>query len=377
MSKRAAFCLGIMALLVTGCWDANYLINKKMVNGVGIDAGKDGQIKGTLRAVVLQSKGGGQFDVKDEFVQATGDSVAKIGYQIDAMLPGTIEASKTHVFVIGSEMAKRGIMSPLEIFFRSQKGYLQGNLVISEGLASDVISSDITENNPVAFDIMQMILGAERLTNIPVQTLHSMWMKYKEEGEDPILPVIRNAEKKKLIVDSVGLCNRDQFTGIILPRDESILLLLLKDKLDKQAMLNVEIAQQAEFSDEQEARAPVSFEARKIKRIIDVKVNKQTNEMECDIKLDLYGSVSSYPTHLDREIDRSTLNAEMSAILIKRAKAVVAKLQQANCDAFGIGRILRAQENALWRQMDWKKTYPEIHIHPVVQVHITSTGILK
>lgn len=133
-------CLGILSMVLTGCWDIQYLTNKKMVNGISLDAAKDNQISGSVRAIILESKGGGQFDVKDEVMQATGDSVFKIGSTIDSMLPGTIEASKTHVMIIGEDLARRGIMPLLETFYRNPKGYLKSNILISTGLASEILS---------------------------------------------------------------------------------------------------------------------------------------------------------------------------------------------------------------------------------------------
>ncbi|MFK7695980.1 Ger(x)C family spore germination protein [Paenibacillus sp. HJGM_3] len=372
-------CLGflviVLALALAGCWDANYLTNKKMLNGLGFDAAEDGRIAGTARAIILKAKGGGQFDVSDELVQATGDSIQSLGMRIDSMLPGTIEASKSQVIVIGQELAKKGIMSPLEPVYRSHKGFLNGSVLISEGSASEIISVKQRENTPAAFDVLQMVRGAERVTNIPKLTMYSLWTQFDEPGEDNIVPYIYKTSEKTLILDSIALLDGDRYTGITLPREESVMLLLLKDRLSKLAYLNIPAGQGSGDGKETDTNV-VTIEVQKQKRKLHVSVDPDSGEILCSIKLDLYAELVSYPGNLGREIDRGRLNQDLSEVLNKEAASVAAKLQKANCDALGIGRRVGASQHKLWETIDWKTKYREVKIKPEVQVHLTSTGIL-
>ncbi|MDQ0897901.1 Ger(x)C family spore germination protein [Paenibacillus sp. V4I7] len=371
-------CLGILLMILTGCWDIQYLTTKKMVNGISLDAAKDNQISGTVRAIILESKGGGQFDVKDEVMQATGDSVFKIGSTIDSMLPGTIEASKTHVMIIGEDLARRGIMLPLETFYRNPKGYLKTNILISTGLASEILSFKKIEKSPVAFGIKQMINGAERTTIVPEQTLYSLWSQISDPGEDTVLPMIRRIKDKALIVDSIGLFDGDKYTGVTLSREDSTILLLLKDKLNKHAFMDIPIHQSSGQSKPKKLETNViSFEVRKLKRSFEVSVDKNTQEIECSIKVDLFGAISSSPSSMGQKIDREQLNQELSASLNTQAAGVGNKLLEANCDALGIGRKLRVNHSELWKNIDWKNKYKEVKLKPSIQVHITSTGVIN
>ncbi len=361
-------------MVLTGCWDIHLLINKKMINGISFDAAKDGKLIGTVSAVILNSKGSGQFDVKSEVIQATGDSVSNVGSIIDSMLPGTIEASKTHVVIIGEDLAKRGIMSTLEFFYRYPKGYLTSNVLISKGLASEVLSFETVENSPAAYSIKQMVDGSEGKTIVPNQNLFTLWSQITDPGVDAILPMIHQNRNKALVVDSIGLFDGTKFTGVSLSREESTILLLLMDKLNKHAFLDIPIKQSSEESKPKETTA--TFEARKVKRAFNVSFNKKTQEIECSLKIDLYGAISSYPTGMGQKIDREQLNKEMSAVLNKQAAEVANKLLEANCDALGIGRKLRVKHTELWKNIDWKNKYKDVQLKPSIQVHITSTGVI-
>ncbi|MDQ8738031.1 Ger(x)C family spore germination protein [Paenibacillus sp. LHD-38] len=373
-----AICIGLFSMTLTGCWDLQLLIKKKMINGISFDAAKDGKLVGTVSAVILKSKGSGQFEVKTEEFQATGDSVFNVGSTVDSMLPGTIEASKTHVLIIGEDLAKRGIMSPLEFFYRYPKGYLASNVLISKGLASEVLSFETTESSPAAYSIKQMVDGSVGKTIVPKQNLFTLWSQITDPGVDAVLPMIHKTKNKALVVDSIALFDGTKFTGASLSRDESTILLLLMDKLNKHAFMDIPLKQSSEESKFKEMTVNmITFEVRKVKRSFKVSARENTEEIECSLKVDLYGAISSYPSNMGRKIDRVQLNQEIAAILNEQAAEVASKLQKANCDALGIGRKLRVNHSNLWKNIDWNNKYKEVKLKPSIQVHITSTGVIQ
>ncbi|TCM99625.1 Ger(x)C family germination protein [Paenibacillus sp. BK033] len=359
------FCMVIL-LLAPGCWDAHYLTNKNLVNGIAIDTEDDGRILGTVKAIILESKGGGQFYVKDKLERATGGSITEIGHKIDSMLPGTIEANKAFVIIIGDELAKKGIMPILEFFYRLPKAYLNTKVLVAKGRAYEILTVPEVENNPIAFDIKQIVLGSERTTLVPNQTLYSLWNQISDPSEDSALPIIHKIRKNTLVIDRTGLFSGDVFTGVTLGRNDSILLLLLQDKLSKVAWLDVPLG-----------RNVVSFEVRKMKRNFRVKVNDRTNAIEAKIRIDLYGNIDSYTGNPDWTVDSKPLSKELESSLNKQAAKIAETLLQANCDAFGIGRKLKVSHSKLWKGMDWKNAYPQTKITPEIHIHITSTGVLK
>ncbi|MCM3626651.1 Ger(x)C family spore germination protein [Paenibacillus glycanilyticus] len=365
--------IGLLSLSVSGCWDIHYLVNKKIVNGISLDKQENGQLRGTVKAIILESKGGGQFNVKDKVAQATGGNLPEIGHKIDSMLPGTIEANKAFVIIIGDELAKQGIMPALEFFYRLPKAYLNTKVLIAKGNAAEILNVSLLENNPIAFDIKQMVQGSERTTLVPDQTLYSLWNQVSDPAEDTVLPMIRKIDHDTLVIDSTGLFNGDIFTGITLSREDSILLLLMNGKLSKVAWLDIPLDRKSHSG----KADVVSFEVRKIKRKLEVSVNKDMQAIESHIRVDLYSNIDSYTSSPDWEIDSKQLSKELETILDKRASKITRQLLKANCDAFGIGRKLKASHTALWNSIDWKSKYPEVKLTTEIHVHITSTGALK
>lgn len=370
-----------VALSAAGCWDANNVVNQKIINGISLDAvdkkdGKDnanGSIHGTVRALRLESKGGGQFEVKDELVQTDGRSTLEVGAKLDSMLAGNIVGSKIHILIVGEELAKQGLYTLLEPFYRSPRLYLGAKILISQGNAAEILSFDKLEKSPISFDILQMIQGAERATYIPKQTLYTLWNRLFDPGHDAIVPIINLKKPKDLVTNGVGLFRGDRFTGEMLFRGDSMLLLLLMGRLSRLAQMQVDIGPRASIGDGGQV---VTYNVKRTKRSLKVRVDEQSKEIDCDITLHLYGEIVS-ASSVSAEQSKARLTEALASSINDQARMVVAKLLKARCDAFGIGDELAARHPSLWQSLDWSEAYPDVRIKPEVIVHITGMGALK
>ncbi|REE70539.1 Ger(x)C family germination protein [Paenibacillus taihuensis] len=356
----------LIGLTLSACWDSQLLTNKKIVNGISFDAGKDSQLEGSVRTIVLESKGGGQFDVKDEFKKAAGASSTIVASKIDNMLPGTVEISKTHIIIIGEELAKKGILAPLEPIFRSPKGFLEAHLLISKGKASEILGFKRIENNPIAFGIKQILEGAHRGTLVMDPTLYSVWSGVYDPGSDLVLPLIRKATNSSLAIDGIALMQGSRYSGVSVSGEESTILLLMRGTLGKIATLN--------FPAE---HGVISFQVRKLIRKMSLTIDKGTSAIECTVKVELFGSIVSDSGELGSVIDKAQLGKKLSASANAQAAGVIRQMQQADCDALGIGRLLSVQQPGLWKKMNWENEYKDITIKPDFHIHIRSTGLLN
>lgn len=366
---RLALLTSLLLSLLTGCWDTDKLADKKMINGIGLDAAEHGRILGTTSTIRLINKGGGQFDERDEVVQATGNSIVDIGNQINSMMPGKLEASKTHIIIFGEELAKKGLLAPLEVFYRNPKGNLNSKLLIAKGLAADMLAVGKTPTgSPIAFDIMQMIEGAQFASIAPEQTLYTLWMDLMDPNADVFVPMISKRNNNQIVIDNVGLMHDDKYTGVSLQLNDSKLLLLMNGKMKKTTLVNVPL---------EGLSMPFVFEildARQNKKII---VDDATGQIDCNIRVKLRGDVTSYPITGDYEHNKDKLHEQFIEALEKQASKIINKLQGANCDALGVGRELKMSHPAVWKRLDWNEAYPNIHIHVTFQVNFEGTGILN
>jgi Ger(x)C family germination protein len=354
---------------LVGCWDQQLLVNKTILNGSSFDLTEEGEILATARALNIQSKGGGQFEVVDEIVEAVRPTPVGLGLDMDSKLAGQIDQSKAHIVIVGEELAKKGMHPMVEIFYRNKDAYLSSKVLISKGKASDILSTE-KEKSPIAFVILQTLNGAEADTIIPKETIFSVWKTILDLGEDMVLPYIKKTESDKIEVDGVALFDDDKFTGKTLPREKSSLLLLLLDKKQKTSRMAVVL-------DPEKKDRSIAFATRDLKRKLEVKVEKPGNQIICTVHIKMNIEVGTYPQDFKNPLNIKKLNKDLSEELTKQAKEITNTLIQVGCDAFGIGRRIKSYHPETWNEIkNWKEEYKNVQIEPKVTVNIIKTGNL-
>lgn len=351
--------------MLTACWDQRYLVNRTLVNGIGMDITEKGETEGTVRALYMQSKGGGQFDIYDELVSTKRQNPTNLVLDLDSRIEGEIDASKAFVVILGEELAKKGIHPYLELFYRNMNSYMSSKIVISKGKAKEIISME-KEKSPIAFVILQLLNGAESDTVIPKETIFTVWKKMLDPGEDIILPYVKKGDSNNVEIVGVALFDDDKYTGISLSGDKSSMLLSLMDQLSKTNRMSLILGP------ENKGRS-ISFVAINLNRNLEVLVN-QNNKITCKINVKMDIGVTSYPQDFRKELDIKKLNKEISDELTKQAKEITNTLLKANCDALGVGRHISSFHPELWNNINWNEEYKKVQFEPKVKVNIMKTG---
>jgi Ger(x)C family germination protein len=368
LRKRLIKIFFIIPIILAGCWDQQLLVNKTLINGTSFDLTEEGEILGTARSLNIQSKGGGQFELVDEILEAVRPTVVGLGIDIDSKIGGQIDVSKSHIVIVGEEVAKKGMHPFVELFYRNKDSHLNSKILISKGKANQILSTE-KDKSPIAFVILQLINGAEVDTVIPKETIFTVWKTILDPGEDMVLPYIEKVESNKIEVAGVALFNDDKFTGKTLPREKSSLLLLLLDKLQKTSRMALVL-------DPERKDRSISFVTRDLKRNLEVKVKKPGNHITSSIHIKMNVEVLAYPQDFKKELNIKKLNKELSEELTKQAKEITNTLIQADCDAFGIGRQLKSIHPDVWKKINWPEDYKNVQIEPKVTVNIIKTGNL-
>jgi len=355
-----------MNLFLAGCWDQHQLVNKTFVNGISFDLTDEGKIQVIVRVLDIKGKGGGQYDIKDELIYADRPSPVGLAIDIDSMVAGEVDFSQAHILLIGDEMAKNGISQLLEPFYRGKDSNITQKIAITKGEAETIIATE-KEKSPIAFFILQAIEGAEKSTYLPTENVSTVWTKTLTPGKDMFLPYLEKVEPNKIGIAGVALFNGDKFSGKTLSKEQSSLLLLLLDQLkvtNRMALI---------LNQEQEER-PIAFSTRKMKRDMEIKVDKTSGKITCSVEISLQIEVNSYPQNFTEKMNLKKIEKELAVELTKQAKEIIMTLLQANCDAFGIGMKISSKHPDLWKKMNWDEEYKNVQIEPKVNVKTIKTG---
>ncbi|WHY03135.1 Ger(x)C family spore germination protein [Neobacillus sp. DY30] len=367
--KNNKILLLIICLLLTGCWDQHLMKNAVLVQILSFDLTPEEELLlGVSIPIIEESSGGPQAMVKSETFSATGHTPRDSRMKIDREIAGILDTSKNKLILFGERMAGTGIYSSLDVIWRDPRNSLGATLVVVEGEAVDLLGIKPKHETNVSEYIQDAITSAEENSIIPSQTIQTLASEMIDPGEDIVLPFLTMDKKKSAVVVGLALMNEKKYAGN-LPPQESTLLLLLNNKKGKNARFTKKVN-----NENQELNDYISFNIQDMKRKLKVQVKDR--EIAVSIKLNLKISVEEYPKgDVPEDIDR--LNKLLSKELTEDAKKVIKKMQQANCDAFGIGRRLIAFHPKTWEAQDQKEYFKNITFNTVVEAEIIKHGIVR
>ncbi|GGI15903.1 Ger(x)C family spore germination protein [Gottfriedia solisilvae] len=363
MKKIFLIYLCVILIFLSGCWDQSLLVNKTLINGVSFDITDKNELLGSARILNIESKGGGQFDLKDELIETKSKYSSEVGPEINFKMPGKIDVSKAHIILIGEELGKQGIHPFLEIFYRPKDAYVTARVVMTKGSASDILSVN-PQKSPIAFEILKALKSSESLTNIPKETVFSTWSQVVDSREDLLLPFVEKVENDRVAIGGVYLFHKDKYTGYSIPKEKSTLLLLLSNGIQKEGLVAVNLKR----------NRSTALRVMDEKRKMDLVIDKANRKIKCKINLELDVNLVSYSNNLEEKTNVNSLNKDISTLLTKEAKELTSILLEANCDALGIGRKLASSHPDIWKKLDWEKDYKNVQFETKVKVNITKTG---
>ncbi|MFB4321699.1 Ger(x)C family spore germination C-terminal domain-containing protein [Priestia sp. BR_2] len=119
----------------------------------------------------------------------------------------------------------------------------------------------------------------------------------------------------------------------------------------------------------------ISLNVNNMKRKLNVSMDKDGNVF-VNLNLHLELAVEEFPIgNVPKKLNQ--LNKELSKKFTNEAEEVVHKLQEANCDAFGIGRRLIAFHHGSWLKKDKASYFRNVKFESKVEVEIVRYGIVK
>ncbi|WP_327836863.1 Ger(x)C family spore germination C-terminal domain-containing protein [Bacillus salipaludis] len=96
------------------------------------------------------------------------------------------------------------------------------------------------------------------------------------------------------------------------------------------------------------------------------------------LALKLQYRIREYPkNHLSSSLLLKQLNNEIKAGLTNTAKKMISKLQEANCDGFGIEEEIKVHHHRLWEGKYKNVAIEEIPIKVDLQLELLNSGIIN
>ncbi|TCZ75189.1 Ger(x)C family spore germination protein [Paenibacillus albiflavus] len=360
----------LAAMLLSGCWDQQMLKDTRIVDIAGFDLNPQGKLQITSSILDIGGTQSGKKDL-DEIHSATGNTTKHTQDILDRKVSGIYSASKLQVVLFGEALAKQGIYSYLDVYYRDPRSALNAMFAVTEGTTHDIILSKKKGNKLIGEHFNKLIHSAERRTIVPKVSLQLICPHMLDQGNDFAAPYFSKYDSNPSIY-GIALFSGDRMTGK-LKSEESMLYLLMADKLSKTASLTLKINKE----EKQDPENYIAIDVQNVKRNLKVTV-KDNNNIRVDLDLKIKATVNEYAEdHVDDKHTLNQLDRKLSEEFTTRAKTIAQYMLQINHDGFGIGRRVMAYYPATWKKLNWAEDYRKVEFDPKVSVEIVSHGIMN
>lgn len=360
----------IAATLLSGCWDQQLLKDTRIVDTSSLDLDPEGKLEATSSIVEVSGSQSGNKNL-NEIQSGKGNTTRQLRDILDRKISGIYSASKLRVTLMGEALARQGIYPYLDVYYRDPRSALNARIAIVEGTAHDILTSKKSGTKLIGEHFNKLISSSERRTIVPAVNLQLICPPLLDEGDDFALPYISKDTTTPSIY-GIALFSGDKMTGT-LKSEDSMLYLLMADKLAKTASVTLKINEEGSRNPEKY----IAIDIQNLKRKLKVNVQNNRNiKVMLDLKLKI--AVIEYAKdHLNDKQNLVQLDKKLSEELTRRAQVITQKMLQAKHDGFGIGRRVMAYYPNTWKRLHWVEDYPKVEFVPKVTVRIVKHGIMN
>lgn len=389
MARKAGWCfliLLIMVPLVTGCWNRRELNDLAIVAAVGIDRVKDKYLV-TVQVVdpgeVASRQGGSGLSPVSTY-HATAGTIFEAIRKMTAVTPRKLYFSHLRIFVIGEELARKGMGEVLDLMSRDQEGRTDFYVVVAKGTTAENVLKVLTpiEKIPASkmFDSLEVserswaptvaVQLDELITNIVSPGIQATLTGIVIHG-DP-----EQGSKRKNI-ETPDTPTHIQYKGIAMFREDKLIAWMnedeskgfsnITDRLNS-TVVRTECPSGGKLAIEViRSKTTIKAKVRDGKPEAEVVMHTEANvaDVECKIKL------TSAATLFD--LEKASEN-----VLKNHAEQAVLKAQKLKCDVFGFGDAIHRANPRYWSKAkeNWDEQFSKMAITYNVDVKIRRIGTI-
>lgn len=355
MSKKLFMFIGAACLLLlTACArDKNILEEVGYIRTAGYDTDPENanRVKITFLVPLLLNQEN-KTSQRDEILTAVTGTGKEARVILSRRTSKKLVSGQLRTILFSEDFARQGLLKHLDTFMRDSTISKRAGMVIVEGSANEIISSEYPGHPPAGKYIDQLLTKEFESESTPRVLLHQFIRDYYEEGKDPIITIMRK-NGQNLETNGVALFQKDKYVGKVLP-EELFYFSIMYHNLEKGVFT---------ITSDMPELETVTFDAINSHKKIKIK-QAESGKLRAEISLNVDGGVREYIGNLKLSTpERAAFEKILGEYVSRRADQVVRKLQQHHTDPLGIGQYVRNKvgyEN--WKQTDWRDMYADMEI---------------
>ncbi|NOU64788.1 Ger(x)C family spore germination protein [Paenibacillus sp. LMG 31461] len=375
-------------LMLTGCWSRRELNELLIVLGVGVDW-KDGEYLVSFQVVnpseiSAQRRGGDR--PPSTLYQGRGKTLFEAARSLTAEAPRKVYMGHLQMYIIGEELAKRGIKDILDNSVRDNELRMDFNIVVARGDMAENMLKLFTPVEKLPSYSMQQSLQTSQKSWAPTvaMTMDEALNKLSGKGFELALTGIKligdtAIGDTKTNVEYFQPPSRFRYTGIAVFKDDKLIGWLneqeskgytdITNNLDS---TSIEIA----CGEQRYTGIEITSSDSKLKASV------QDGKPKIDVSIRAEANIVDRQCRNIDLTDPQTikqLEQETKQIIQSNAEATVARAKKMKSDIIGFGNQLGKDQPAYWKEVKetWNDDlFPQTIVQYKIELFIRKTGTI-
>jgi spore germination protein KC len=386
-SKFAMLLILIIILItVTGCWNRRELSDLAIASALGFDKSGDQYLVSVqiINPGAIAAKGGGSTELPVSTYQVTGDTVFETFRKLTTEVPRKIYLSHVRMVVIGEELAKeKGISKVLDFLSRDHELRTDFFIIVAKETKAEKVLDILTplEKIPASKMFQSLEMSEKAWGEIGSIKLDELIADLVAEGKHPVITGIRIKGDQKtgetgenlesveapalLKYSGMAVFKKDKLAGWLNESESKgynytqgkVSSTIVVVPCPKGGKLGVELIRTTEH-------IKGKVENGKPKIDVEIRVEGNVGDVECDIDLSKNQSIYELETRTEQDIQ-----SKIDAAINKSQKKLKA-------DMFGFGEAIHRSDPKAWKEIkkNWDKEFADLSVDVKVEVKIRRTG---
>ncbi|PWW04780.1 Ger(x)C family germination protein [Paenibacillus cellulosilyticus] len=367
--RKVAFGITLL-LLLTGCWDRLPLRNLQMIDVIGIDRDeKSKEIKVDLIVTSLKGAGKGEGEPIADRTTLTGPTVIEAVGQAEYMDQGPFLAVNTRAFLMSETFAAYRPVDELKFLLHAPYTAINTPIVVFDGVDEAIVKYKSSNRKAPVEKLNNFIKSLESNGVIRNVSMMEFITSAEEPLEDYPLPIMRYHELK-FQLEGAMLFHSGVYSGAKLSPEQLRMLMFMLGVDQGRQRITGSVSDSASGID----NLTYGFSVKSVHRSEHTQQNtgrlpKVTVGVRLNINVfDIGENIDTLMPNYSKKMEQ-LFNKQFE----HEAADMIQTLQQANCDALGVGKHIKAYHPKLWKKLDWRKDFPKITIVPKFDVRILNS----
>lgn len=378
----AACLLSALLLPLAGCWSRKEITEIAIIVAIGFDHEPGPEpyriTMQIARVSALVRGGAAQGQAKGEPVEVitgVGRTAHEAGRQLQRGMSRRFHPEHNEVWVIGEEMARRGIGPLMDFFERLQLVRPNVMVLIAKGSARDVLQQGENLERTLAETISGLMRFRTYTASTMRVTVNDVGVALSQPGRQPVIPGVRvdvaavDKGEPMVMLKDLAIFKEDRLVGWLPPRS-NLGFLWAVNKVSRGVVT-------LSCPDEPDRYVSVELSRGRSSRRAQLVGGRPVVAIHTDVEVDV--TSQECKENLTTPEGFAKLAAAQEKFIAQAVTNAVDYAQGLKSDVFGFGELFYRSEPAYWKRVArrWDdEVFPRLDHRITVEVHPRRPGLI-